>query len=125
MKENNGRLLGVVDYRALNSITKKKSAPLPRADEMFHGLGEVRVFLKMDLTADFHQIRVKRDDIGKTPFNTKYREFAYLTMPMGLYNAPASFQSLMNRIFHDCIDKFLVVYMDDLLIFTKGKESHY
>ena len=124
VKEKDKPLRGVVDYRALNRITKKNCTPLPRSDEMFDMLGEANVFSKMDLKTGFHQIRVKKEDIEKTAFNTKYGQFEYLVMPMGLCNAPATFQSLMNRIFYDCIDVFMVVYMDDLLIFSKDEHSH-
>ncbi len=124
VKEKNKPLRGVVDYRGLNRITKRNNAPLPRSDEMFDMLGDAKVFSKMDLKTGFHQIRVKPEDIEKTAFNTKYGQFEYLVMPMGLCNAPATFQSLMNRIFYDCVDVFMVVYMDDLLIFSKDEKSH-
>ena len=125
VKENGKPLRGVVDYRGLNRITKRNNAPLPRSDEMFDLLGDAKVFSKMDLKTGFHQIRVRPTDIEKTAFNTKYGQFEYLVMPMGLCNAPATFQSLMNRIFYDCVDVFLVVYMDDLLIFSKDEKSHF
>lgn len=124
VKDKDKPLRGVVDYRALNRITKRNNAPLPRSDEMFDLLGEATVFSKMDLKTGFHQIRVKPTDIEKTAFNTKYGQFEYLVMPMGLCNAPATFQSLMNQIFYDCVDVFMVVYMDDLLIFSKDEKSH-
>jgi hypothetical protein len=72
----------------------------------------------------FHQIRLRPGDIEKTAFNTKYGQLEYLLMPMGLCNAPETFQTLMNNIFYDCIDEFLVVYMDDILIFSKNEEDH-
>ena len=121
---HNNQLRAVVDYRALNQITKKNSAPLPRPDEMFDRLGDAKFFSKLDLKVGFHQIRVKPEDIEKTAFKTKYGHFEYLVMPMGLCNAPATFQALMNRLFYDCIDIFLVVYMDDLLIFSNTREDH-
>lgn len=124
VKEKDKPIRGVVDYRGLNRITKRNNAPLPRSDEMFDMLGDAKVFSKMDLKTGFHQIRVKPSDVEKTAFNTKYGQFEYMVMPMGLCNAPATFQSLMNRIFYDCVDVFLVVYMDDLLIFSKDEESH-
>ena len=124
MKNNDNPLRGVVDYRALNRITKRNNAPLPRSDEVFDRLGGATVFSKLNLKTKFYQIRVRRDDIEKTAFITKYGQFEYLVMPMGLCNAPATFQSLMNRIFYDCIDVFLVVYMDDVLIFSKDEESY-
>lgn len=119
-----GSLRAVVDYRALNRLTKRNNTPLPRADEMFDRLGEARLFSKLDLKTGFHQIRVRPEDIEKTAFNTKYGQFEYLVMPMGLCNAPATFQTLMNRIFYDCIDVFMVVYMEDLLVFSKTGKEH-
>ena len=120
-----GKLRAVVDYRALNRITKRNNAPIPRTDEMFDRIGGASVFSRLDLKTGFNQIRMRPKDIEKTAFNTKYGQFEYLVMPMGACNAPATFQSLMNEIFHDCIDDFLVVYIDDLLIFSKDKESHF
>jgi hypothetical protein len=107
-----------LDYRALNRITKRSNAPLPRSDEMFDRLGGARVFSKLDLKTGFHQIRLRPEDIEKTEFNTEHGQFEYLVMPIGFCNAPATFQTLMNNIFYDCIDDFLVVYMDDLLTFS-------
>ena len=80
------------------------------------------MFSKLDLKKGFYQIRVKPEDIEETPFNTKNGQFQYLVMPMGLCNAPATFQILRNQLFYDFIDDFLVVYMDDLLIFRKMKQ---
>ena len=122
--KNKGALRAVVDYRALNRLTKRNRSPLPRTDEMFDRLGEARVFSKIDLKTGFHQIRVRPEDIEKTAFNTKYGQFEYLVMPMGLCDAPATFQTLMNEIFYDCIDDFIVVYMDDLLIYSKTPDEH-
>lgn len=124
VKEKNGSLRGVVDYRALNRITKRNRAPIPRTDEMFDQLGSARYFSKLDLKTGFHQIRIRSEDIEKTAFNCKYGQFEYLVMPMGLCNAPATFQGLMNTIFRDLLDDFLVVYLDDLLIFSKTEEEH-
>ena len=111
VKKKDKNLRGVEDHRSLNLITKKNNAPLPRSDEMFDLLGEAKVFSKMDLKTGFHQIRVKTEDIEKTAFNTKYGQFEYLVMPMGLCNAPSTFQSLMSTIFYDWIDVFMIVYM--------------
>jgi len=118
------KLRGVVDYRALNRITKRNNAPIPRSDEMFDRIGGAKFFSRLDLKTGFHQIRVRDIDVEKTAFNTKYGQFEFLVMPMGACNSPATFQTLMNQIFHDCIDDFLVVYIDDLLIFSKDRESH-
>lgn len=105
-------------------MTKRNNAPPPRPDEMFDGLGDASFFSKLDLKTGFHHIRVNPDDVEKTAFNTKYGQFEYLVMPMGLCNAPATFQTLMNRIFRDCIDVFMVVYMGDLLVFSQTRETH-
>lgn len=120
-----GKLRGVVDYRALNRITKKNRSPIPRTDEMFDRLEGSVVFSKMDLKKGYHQIRIRLQDIKKTAFNTKLGHYEFLVMPMGLCNAPATFQTLMNSIFEDCIDDFMVVYIDDLLVFSRNKEDHY
>ena len=119
------KLRGVVDYRALNRIKKRNNAPIPRYDEMFDRLGCAKVFSRLDLKTGFHQIRMRAEDTEKTAFSTKYGQFEYLVMPMGACNSPATFQSLMNDIFHGCIDKFLVVHIDDLLVFSKDDESHH
>ena len=119
VKNKNEPLRGVVDYRALNRIMKRNNSPLPRSDEIFDLIGEAEVFSRIDLKTGFHQIRVREKYIEKTAFNTKYGQFEYLVMLMGLFNSPATFQSLMNRIFYDGVDVFMVVYMNDLLIFSK------
>ncbi len=92
---------------------------------MFDRLRKAKYFSKMDLKIGFHQIRVAPEDMEKTAFNTKYGHFEFLVMPMGLCNAPATFQSLMNQIYQDCIDKYIVLYMDDLLIFSESEEGHF
>lgn len=119
-----GQLRGVIDYRALNRITKHNNAPIPRTDEMFDRLGRARFYSKLDLKTGFHQIRINPADVEKTAFKTKYGQFEFLVMPMGLRNAPATFQALMNSIFRDCIDDFIVVYMDDILIFSESRDDH-
>ena len=101
IKEKDKPLRRVVDYRDLNRITKRNNAPLPRSDEMFDLLGKTKFFSKMDLRTGFHQIRVKPDDVEKTAFSTEYGKFEYLAMLMGLYNAPATFQALINKIFYN------------------------
>lgn len=120
----NGSLRGVIDYQALNRITKRNGAPIPRTDEMFDRLGKAKVYSKLDLKAGFHQIRVKNKDIEKRAFRTKYGHYEFLVMPMGLCNAPVTFQSLMNSIFEDDVDVFLVVYLDDLLVYSDSYENH-
>ncbi len=90
---------------------------------MFDILGNAKVYSKMDLNTGFRQIRVKQQDIVMTAFNTKYGQHEYLVIPIGLWNVPAAFQPIMNKIFYDCIDVRMVVYMDNLLICCKDKKS--
>lgn len=91
---------------------------------MFDRLGQAKFFSKLDLKAGFHQIRVAPEDIEKTAFKTKYCHFEFMVMPMGLLIAPETFLSLMNRIFRDHIDDFIVIYLDDILIFSDSREDH-
>lgn len=90
---------------------------------MFDRLGEAKVFSKLNLKTGFHQIRLRAEDIEKTAFKTRYGQFEYQVMPMGLCNAPATFRTLMNIVFQDCLDKFLVGYLDDLLVFSRNRED--
>lgn len=113
-----------VDYRALNRITKRNNSPLPRSDGMFDMLGDAKVFSKMDLKTGFHETRLKYEDIGKTVFNTRYHQFEYLVMPSELCNVLATLQSVISRTFHDCVDVFIIAYLDDLVIFSKEEGSH-
>lgn len=114
----------MIDYWAFNRITEHNNAPIPRTDEMFDRLGRARFFSKLDLKTGFHQIRIAPEDVEKTAFKTKYGHFECLVMPMGLRNAPATFQALMNAIFRDCIDEFVVIYLDDILIFSDKRDEH-
>lgn len=110
-----------IDYRALNAIN---SFPLPRIDELLEHLAGARFFTKLDLAAGYHQIRVVKQDVPKTAFNTRWGHYEWLVMSFGLTNAPATFQSLMNQVFGDLINRGLVVYLDDILIFSKTREEH-
>lgn len=123
-KEKDKKLGGVVEYRSLNRITKWNRSPSPRSDEMFDRLGAASEFSKLDPKTAFYHIRVESEDIKKTYFNAKYGPFEYLVMPMGICNSTATFQSVMNTIVYDCIDEHLVVYMNDLLIFSRSETEH-
>lgn len=123
-KKKDGSLRLCVDYRKLNAITVKNKYPLPLIGETLDRLGRAKVFTKLDLRNGYHHIRIAEGDEWKTAFRTRYGHFEYLVMPFGLTNAPASFQAMMNEIFAEFLDKFVVVYLDDILIYSENKEQH-
>jgi hypothetical protein len=113
-----------VDYRPLNEVTIKNKYPLPRIDILFDQLTGARVFSKIDLMLGYHQICIRPEDIPRTTFTTRYGLFEYLVMSFGLTNAPAHFTYLMNSVFMPELDKFVVVFIDDILIYSKNQEKH-
>jgi len=114
----------VVDYRPLNAVTIKNRYPLPRINDLFDQLTGATVFSKMDLRSGYHQIKIRSEDIPKTAFTTRYGLYEYTVMSFGLTNAPAVFMRLMNSVFMEYLDKFVVVYIDDILIYSKTEEEH-
>jgi hypothetical protein len=113
-----------VDYRPLNEVTIKNKYPLLRIDLLFDQLVRAKVFSKIDLCSGYHQIRVRPKDIPKTAFTTRYGLYEYLVMSFGLTNAPAHFTYLMNSVFMPELDKFVVIFIDDILIYSKSREEH-
>ncbi|KAA8499909.1 Transposon Ty3-I Gag-Pol polyprotein [Porphyridium purpureum] len=124
VKKKDGSMRMCVDYRALNDATVKDRYPLPNMDELLDRLGAAHCFSKLDLASGYHQLRVRREDVPKTAFQTRYGQFEFRVMPFGLCNAPATFQRAMNELFADLLDKTVIVYLDDILVFTKDRQSH-
>jgi len=124
VKKKDGTLRMCVDYRALNKITIKNRYPLPRIDELLDRLLHAKVFSKMDLASGYHQVRIEEDSIPKTAFRTRYGHFEYTVLPFGLTNAPATFMRLMNDVFADLLDECVIIYLDDILIYSQDEKSH-
>jgi hypothetical protein len=124
VKKKDDTLWMCVDYRPLNAVTIKNKYPLPRIDALFDQLAGARVFSKIDLRSGYHQIKIRPQDIPKTAFSTRYGLYEYLVMSFGLINAPAFFMYLMNSVFMPELDKFVVMLIDDILIYSKNEEEH-
>ncbi|GJU55496.1 putative reverse transcriptase domain-containing protein [Tanacetum coccineum] len=124
VKKKDGSFRMCIDYRELNKLTIKNRYPLPRIDGLFDQLQGSQYYSKIDLRSGYHQLRVHEDDIPKTAFRTRYEHFEFTVMPFGLTNAPAVFMDLMNRIRRPYLDKFVIIFIDDILIYSKTKEEH-
>eukprot|EP00253_Pinus_taeda_P011854 PITA_11854 len=124
VKKKYGTLCMCIDYRQLNKLTVKNKYPLPRIDELFDQVKGEKVFSKTDLRSGYHQIRIKDEDIAKTTFRTRYGHYKFVVLPFGLTNAPATFMCMMNSVFHQFLDKFVLIFIDDILIYSRSQEEH-
>jgi hypothetical protein len=124
VKKKDETLRLCIDYRLLNEVTIKNKYPLPWIDLLFDQLAGAKVFSKIDLRSGYHQIKIKPEDIPKMAFTTRYGLYEYLVMSFGLTNAPAHFMYLMNLVFMPELDKFVVVFIDDILVYSKNKKEH-
>jgi hypothetical protein len=113
-----------IDYRPLNAVTIKNKYPLPRIDILFDQLSKDKVFLKIDLRSGYHQIRIHPQDISKTAFSTRYGLYEFLVVSFGLTNAPAYFMYLMNSVFMPELDRFVIVFIDDILVYSECEKRH-
>jgi hypothetical protein len=123
-KKKDNSLRMCVDYRPLNAVIIKNKYPLPRIDILFDQLSKAKVFSKIDLRSGYHQIKIRPQDIPKTTFSTTYGLYEYLVMFFGLTNAPAYFMYLMNLVFMPELDKFVIVFIDDILVYSENEKDH-
>jgi hypothetical protein len=124
MKKKDGTLRLCIDFRQLNKVTVKNKYPLPRIDDLFDQLKDANTFLKIYIKSRYHQVRIKDEDISKTSFRTRYGHYEFTVVPFGLSNAPVVFMCPMNGVFRDYLDKFFIVFLDDILVYSKLEEEH-
>jgi len=124
VKKKDGTLRLCIDYHQLNKVMVKNRYPLPRIDDLFDQLKGAKVFSKIDLRSGYYQIRIKGQDVPKTAFRTRNGHFEFLVLPFGLTNALALFMDLMNGVFQPYVDKFVVVFINDILVYSKSYEEH-
>jgi hypothetical protein len=121
-KEGSWRLC--IDYRQLNKATIKNQYPLPRIDDLFDQMKDTTMFSKIDLRSGYHQLLIKEDEVPKTVFKTRFGHYEFIVLPFGLTNTPGVFMSLMNGVFREYLDKFIQVFIDDILIYSRMLEEH-
>ncbi|GJS21218.1 hypothetical protein Tco_0449850 [Tanacetum coccineum] len=124
VKKKDGSFRMYIDYRELNKLTVKNHYPLPRIDDLFDQLQGSSIYSKIDLRSGYHQLRVREEDIPKTAFRTRYGHYEFRVMPFGLTNAPAVFMDLMNRVCKPYLDKFVIMFIDNILIYSRNKKEH-
>jgi hypothetical protein len=124
VKKKDGTLHLCRDYRQLNKVTIKNKYPLSRIDDLFDQLGGASIFLKIDLRSGYHQFRMKGEDMHKTAFRMRYGHYEFVVVPFGSTNSPSTFMFLMNNVLSKFLDKFVLIFIDDILIYSKNREEH-
>ena len=124
VKKKDGTLRLCIDFRQLNKYTINNKYPLPKIDDLFDHLRGENIFSKIDLREGYHQVTIKEEDIHKTTFRTRYGHYKFVVVPFGLTNAQTIFMCLMNDMFRNYLDKFVIVFLDDILIYSKSEEEH-
>jgi hypothetical protein len=124
VKKKDGKLRLCIDFRQLNKVTIKNKYPLPRIDDLFDQLKDAKIFSKLGLKSGYYQVIIKDEDIDKTSFRKRYGHYEFTVVPFGLSNASTVFMCLMNGVFREYLDKFVIVFLDDILVYSKSKEEH-
>jgi hypothetical protein len=124
VKQKEGTLRLCIDFMQLNKVIVKKKYHLPRIDDLFDQLKDTTIFSKIDLRSSYHQVRIKEEDISKTSFRTRYGHYDFTVVSFGLTSAPVVFMCLMNGVFKNYLDKFVIVFLDDILIYSKSQEEN-
>ena len=124
VKKKDGTLRLCINFRNLNKLVVKKKFHFPRIDDLLNQLKDYKVFSKIDFMSSYHHVRIKEEDISKISFRTRYVHYEFTVVPYGLTNAPIVFMCLMNGIFRNYLDKFVIIFLDDILIYSKFEEEH-
>lgn len=124
VRKKDGTLWLCIDYQQLNKVTIKNKYPLPRINELFYQMKGTKVFSKIGLRLGYHQVHIKEEDIHKTTFWTRYGNYEFIVVPLSITNASATFMSLMNNVFGKYLDKVVLVFLDDILVYSKNDTDH-
>jgi hypothetical protein len=124
VKNKYGKLILCIDLRQLNNVTIKNKYPWPRIEDLFDHLKDAKIFSKIDRRLGYHQVRIKDEYINKITFRTRYGHYEFRVVPFGLSNAPVVFMCLMNGVFREYLDKFVTIFLDDILVYSKLEEEH-